>query len=68
MKCPRCNVEMKTGIAIDAGSTPHGAIVFTRQSYTHATLKLIKVYKCPKCGHSDDGVDPVKLVGIVDNR
>lgn len=69
MKCPRCNVEMTVGIAIDAGPLEIArGITFVQHYITYKTLKLIEVYKCPKCGHSDDGIDTTKLIGIIDKR
>ena len=65
MKCPKCNVEMKWGIAIDPNV--QGSIVPIANK-TVDTLKLIDVLKCPKCGYSDDGVDPVKLKGVVNHN
>lgn len=69
MKCPKCNTSMGIGIAIDAD--PHEqarAITWFQHYITYETLKLIEVYKCPNCGYSDDGTDPTRLIGIVDNR
>lgn len=65
MKCPKCSIEMKWGIAIDAlplGIVPRANII------TADTLKLIDVLKCPICGYSDDGVDAVKLKGVVNHN
>ena len=69
MQCPICKVDMKIGIAIDAGSSEKArGIAFVQHFITVESLKLIEVYKCPKCGYSDDGVDTTKLIGIIDNR
>lgn len=69
MKCPRCNVEMVKGQAIDGFSgRPVRSIAAFQAVVDHKTLKLVECLKCPKCGHSDDGVDPTRLFGIVDNR
>lgn len=66
MKCPRCDVDMDIGIAIDAG--PSNTRIFVgSKSITRPHEVLIDVYKCPKCGHSDDGVNPNKLMAIIDN-
>jgi hypothetical protein len=67
MKCPRCNVEMEIGIAIDAPD-PNVRIFAGSLAITDVHKSLIDVYKCLKCGHSDDGYDPTKLIGIIDNR
>lgn len=64
MNCPKCDVELKWGIAIDAD--PHGIVPNVNK--TVDTLELIDVLKCPKCGYSDDGVDPVKLKGVVNHN
>ncbi len=69
MKCPRCKVEMDIGMAIDAGPSERArAIVWSQHWITAETLKLIPVFKCPECGHSDDGYDPARLFGVIDNR
>ncbi len=56
MLCPRCNVELKLGIAIDPRTDKN--TLFYRQQYplTADELELINVLKCPKCGYSDDGI------------
>lgn len=64
MKCPKCDIEMKWGIAIDY---PTRGIVPT-PLLTVRNIELIDVLKCPKCGYSDDGVDPVKLKGMVNHN
>lgn len=55
---------MKWGIAINA--FPRCIVPNTNK--TVDTLKLIDVLKCPKCGYSDDGVDGVKLKGVVNHN
>lgn len=67
MKCPRCDVELDIGIAIDAPN-PNVRIFVGSPAIRNAHKALIYVFKCPKCGHSDDGIDHTKLAGIIDNR
>ena len=56
MKCPKCNVEMVTGIAIKPKyDSEFLSIVPLKKTLTAKEMKLIKCFKCPKCGHSDDG-------------
>ena len=64
MNCPKCDVELKWGIAINY---PPQSIV-PNPLVTVKTIDLIDVLKCPKCGYSDDGVDPVKLKGVVNHN
>lgn len=67
MKCPRCKVDMEIGIAINA--LPSNVRIFAGSYHIKDAHKsIIEVYKCPKCGHSDDGIDPNRLIGIIDNR
>ena len=69
MKCPRCNVEMTKGMAIETyNGPPYRSITFFQHVIDHETLKLIECLKCPKCGYSNDGTDPTRLVGVIDNR
>lgn len=56
---------MKWGIAIDAF---YRCIIPKANKITADTLKLIDVLKCPICGYSDDGVDAVKLKGVVNHN
>jgi hypothetical protein len=55
MQCPKCNVELKEGIAIKSSYQTSGCI-FGPVLINGNTLKLIDCLKCPKCGYSDDGV------------
>lgn len=56
MTCPTCKIEMKLGIAIDAGTKELSrAIIFIDKTIEAKHLKLIHVLKCPSCGYSDDG-------------
>lgn len=56
--CNRCHVDMTLGIAIGptcpdwlkhAISDPPGNLLIN-----HETIKFETVWKCPKCGHSQD--------------
>lgn len=53
MKCPRCDVEMNVGIAINVNGGRYIAPCVNIIDYN--SLEIIKCWKCPKCGHSDDG-------------
>jgi len=56
MKCPRCDVEMKHGIAINP-TTPDWlkrALGGPEPRITHENIALDKVWKCAICGHSAD--------------
>lgn len=58
MICPKCKIEMQLGIAIDTGPYGHNCILCTSPALINKdTLKIVDVLKCPKCGHSDDGVE-----------
>lgn len=57
MNCPKCGTEMKMGIAIKPPDHDGCRIVdlwFTRLIRAE-DIELIDCWKCPKCGHSDDG-------------
>ena len=56
--CTRCNVELKVGLAINptlpdylkhAVIDPPGPNLITSER-----LRVDNVWKCPKCGHSED--------------
>ena len=53
MNCPRCKVEMKTGIAIVPYGEDVRGIVFFQLNTKNAHEHLYEVLKCPKCGHSE---------------
>jgi len=55
MKCPRCNIEMKKGVAIAHGynENERGPANYIPH-FNAKTYKLIECSKCPNCGHSDD--------------
>jgi len=56
MICPKCQVEMKKGIAICPKIDPYArCIVPQTDIIPHKALRLIDVFKCPKCGYSDNG-------------
>lgn len=50
MICPRCQVEMVDGFCIGA-ATSNGIVP---KEYDQP--KIVSCLKCPKCGHSDDGL------------
>lgn len=68
MRCPRCDVDMILGQAIDAGPDYNRAIVFCQHIINASNLKLIDCFKCPKCGHSDDGINGNKLFGVINHN
>lgn len=55
MVCPRCDVEMVPGIAIDPKREENVLYAFPLRPLAYEDVDLIVVMKCPKCGHSDDG-------------
>lgn len=67
MHCPRCNIEMKWGIAISPDMEANALYIHRPPMINTETLELIDVLKCPKCGYSDDGVNANKCIGI-ENR
>ena len=53
MKCKICDIEMVIGDAIKPRGM-EGALSIAPLGYiNHKDLEIIKVWKCPKCGHSD---------------
>jgi hypothetical protein len=62
MNCPRCDIEMKLGIAIRPEMEWNALYVCQQPMINAETLELIDVLKCPKCGYSDDGVNLDKCV------
>lgn len=55
MRCPRCDVDMVDGIAIDPKREDGAIYLFPKAPLSYVDVDLIVVLKCPKCGHSDDG-------------
>ena len=55
--CPRCSIELTIGIGINP-TTPdrlkHALIDPSPGYINHNNLKLDTVWKCSKCGHSQD--------------
>lgn len=54
--CTRCKVSMGRGIGINP-TTPDifkGALGGPKPRIRHEDLVLDEVWKCPKCGHSED--------------
>jgi rubredoxin len=50
--CPVCTTPMEFGKAIDPlGRSNFGVVSWPL--ITHNKLKIIDVWKCPKCGHSE---------------
>lgn len=47
---------MVVGMAIKPGE-PAGCFCH-QEMITADTLRMVSVWKCPICGHSDDGIDP----------
>ena len=64
MKCVRCDIEMELGIAIKPDMEANALYVCPQPMINAETLELIDVLKCPKCGYSDDGVNPDKFMGV----
>lgn len=56
MKCPYCQIDMVIGQAIDPVWPSNARFVIPPKPSNGHDLKIIKCWKCPKCGHSDDGV------------
>ncbi len=52
--CPVCKAQFVVGKAIDPGEPSR--CFHTPETITADTLKLVDVFKCSSCGHSDDGV------------
>ncbi len=58
MLCPKCKVELVTGMAIEPGSRGVSRSINGYQYVSNAeTMEIIEVLKCPKCGYSDDGIN-----------
>lgn len=53
MKCLTCNVEMVVGTAIGPFHNENELTILPRPNLTNETMKLMNVYKCPTCGHSE---------------
>lgn len=53
MICPRCNIEKVLGKAIEPYRDEYAIYIAPLPSITADKLKLVDVYKCPKCGHSE---------------
>lgn len=53
MNCPRCNIEMKRGIALPEYEE-QGVRAMRGYVVTADNLEFVDCLKCPKCGHSDD--------------
>lgn len=64
MNCPKCGTPMIDGQAIQTSATNYRACFHYAPTITYATLEIIPCMKCPSCGHSDDGVDPKKLISV----
>lgn len=55
MKCPKCNINMEIGQAINYNESKENVCAgFGKIHLTAEQIELIDVYKCPNCGHSDD--------------
>ncbi len=55
MKCPKCDVELDLGKAIDYDDRGNVCTGFGGSIYLKGNqVKLVDVLKCPKCGHSED--------------
>ncbi len=64
MICPKCAVEMLPGQALPSDDPNERPIVACITILNADTAHLIDCWKCPKCGHSDDGVVVVnKYIG-----
>lgn len=55
MVCPRCDVEMVVGKAIKPKDGGLCRVYPLDEVLSADELEIIPVFKCPKCGHSDDG-------------
>lgn len=57
MKCPKCNVEMVPGKAIEPKIRERSCrVAYIDPTLSPGEVKIIDCLKCPMCGHSDDGV------------
>jgi Zn-finger nucleic acid-binding protein len=56
MICPRCDIEMVPGQAIQPDRKSNVLYIAEPPMINFQTLRLIEVLKCPQCGYSDDGV------------
>jgi hypothetical protein len=55
---------MKLGLAIKPDLEANSRYLVQQPMINAETLELIDVLKCPKCGYSDDGVNPSKFIGV----
>lgn len=55
MICPKCKVEMVIGQAIQSDEHCRYIAPGQKTPITAETLEIIPCWKCPQCGHSDDG-------------
>ena len=53
MICPHCKIEKVLGTAIDPERDEYAIYIARLPPIAHERLKLVDVYKCPKCGHSE---------------
>jgi hypothetical protein len=49
MKCPRCDVEMLPGVALE--NSEQADVLYWRTPISNG--KLVEILKCPKCGLSE---------------
>lgn len=54
MKCYRCGIEMVPGTAIKPNIDGNALTIMPVAPITAETLKLVNVWKCPTCGHSEE--------------
>lgn len=58
MNCPNCNIEMIYGKTLNTDNKGFFRYIAPVSLFLKAdTLKIIDCLKCPKCGHSDDGLN-----------
>jgi hypothetical protein len=53
MKCKICDIEMVIGDAINPRYDENALYIAPQGTINNDNLEIIKVWKCPKCGHSD---------------
>ena len=54
MICYRCKIKMKIGQGIYTESSDNVLHCVSPGCITYDQLKLVDVWKCPECGHSED--------------
>lgn len=53
--CPHCKIDMAHGVAIDPKRVDNALYIMPPAPLSWPDVDIIPVWKCPACGHSDDG-------------